>query len=83
MKGLGLLIVTETGLLGHRNSSHQCGARRGGANCLGRWKVQNGTERDEGDSQNQVGDRRLTGRVPLPAQHTVDVFEEGKRPDLR
>ena len=30
--------------------------------------------------QNQVGDRRLAGSVPLPAQHTVDVFEDRKDP---
>ena len=34
-------------------------------------------------SHNQVGDRRPAGRVPFPAQHTVDLFEERKRPDLK
>ena len=38
--------------LGHWNSSHQCGQRRG-AHCVGRWKVQIGTECDEGTRPNQ------------------------------
>ena len=35
----------------HWNSSLQCGVRRGGWNCLGRWKVQHGTELDEGRAE--------------------------------
>ena len=29
-----------------------------------------------------MGDRRLAGRVPLPTQHTLDVFEQRERPNL-
>ena len=35
-------------------------------------------------SHDQVGDGRLAGRVPLPAQHAADVFEEREiNPRLR
>ena len=39
--------------LGHWNASLQCGVRRGGANCLERWKVEHGTKLDEGAGPNQ------------------------------
>ena len=50
----GLLNAAEAGLQlsshGARalEPSHQCGVRRGGADCLGLWALQNGTEREEG-----------------------------------
>ena len=36
-----------------RNSSHQCGMRRGGACCLERWQVQSSAERNEGTRAQQ------------------------------
>ena len=43
--------------------SLQCGVRRGGANCLGRRKVQNGTKRDERAGLN-LNRCRFTAALP-------------------
>ena len=53
-----------TAKLGHWNSSYQRGVRRGGANCLGWWKVYSGTERDEGP-----GVRGSTGVAATASEH--------------
>ena len=36
-----------------RNSSHQCGMRRGRASCSGRWQIQSTVKRDEGTRAQQ------------------------------
>ena len=48
--------------LGHWHSSHQCGVCRGSSNCLERWKIQTGTERDEGARTKQNRHRLIAPR---------------------
>ena len=66
--------------LGHWNSSLQCGVRRGGSNCLGRWTVQKSTERDEGAGPNQNRYRFAAARQTVahewsgPHRRTTGTF---------
>ena len=65
------------------NSSHQCGGRRGGANCLGWRKVQSGTERDEGARPEQNRYRFAATRQTVAYECSWSHWRTAETPGCR